>query len=275
MLTTYRIPITKMASDEEVMDWDCLEALDIPLLASCLRYVRKHGILPPRFVSRGTSNARLSDKIDGAVADLLRSTIAHRLVQARRSLNLKQPLRLVFMEGFMLYAPPWTESHPLRAIEEQLDARLFLPVTRSRMKERRGNRDDYLVRTTDTSFMSHDKDSLTDREKRREDDPSTLQDDQWQANMKIWHDPPNFVDEVVWPNYVANHLWIFAPDHVDLSNASTSSMSKMEMVDLVGEGSYTRKDTGVTVAPGNGEASVVELLEWAVDEVLKIIEAGK
>lgn len=254
------------------MDWDCIEALDISLLASCLRYVREHGTLPPRFRRENETKVKLGFGVDSTTADKLRSMIARRLVQARRSHGLKQPLRLVFLEGFLLYAPPGAAPHPLRAVEKELDARLFLPVTLSRMKKRREKRDDYLITDTDPSSTSQDK-KASQEGKHEEDHASAPQKENYLANAKTWHDPPNYVEELVWPSYVAHHIWLLGPPNIEWTNPPCS-MSRAQKAELVGEGAHTRQDTGVIVAPRNGEAPIAELLEWAVDEVLKVIEAG-
>ena len=93
------------------------------------------------------------------------------------------PLRLCFLDGFLLYAPtraPSTPSatatataSPLARVASQLDVKLFLRTSRARAVQRRAARDGYV----------------------------TLEG--------FWRDPPGYVERVVWPGYARAHAWLF------------------------------------------------------------------
>lgn len=68
----------------------------------------------------------------------------------------------------------------------------------------------------------------------------------------FWEDPPGYVDSVVWPNYVADHAWMFEGGHV--------------------EGRFNERaldEAGICVlkdAPVDADMEVV--LAWVVDTIL-------
>ena len=63
----------------------------------------------------------------------------------------------------------------------------------------------------------------------------------------FWEDPPGYVDEVVWPNYLREHAWMFEGGDVD-QGALTEEVGRQ----------------GIFVGPGKGEKGMGELLDWAV-----------
>ena len=66
----------------------------------------------------------------------------------------------------------------------------------------------------------------------------------------FWEDPEGYVDEVVWPNYVREHKWMFENGDVDQGG----------LVDEV-------QKEKVLVAPGKGEQSMADILRWSVETI--------
>ncbi|KAL9116736.1 MAG: hypothetical protein Q9187_006737 [Circinaria calcarea] len=74
----------------------------------------------------------------------------------------------------------------------------------------------------------------------------------------FWEDPPGYVDEVVWPNYVEEHGFLFEGGDV--------------------EGKVNEKvvsDLGIRVCPGEGEWSMEEVLVWAVEAVKEALSEDR
>ena len=72
----------------------------------------------------------------------------------------------------------------------------------------------------------------------------------------FWADPPGYIEEVVWPNYERAHKWMFEGGNCNDGNVKSH-------VD------------GIEVAPGKGEKSMKELLDWAVEVILKQVGEGE
>jgi nicotinamide/nicotinate riboside kinase len=71
----------------------------------------------------------------------------------------------------------------------------------------------------------------------------------------FWVDPPGYVEDVVWSNYAQEHAWMFEGGDADSG----------KLVVLV-------KQEGVLVAPGNGDAKMVDLMAWGIERVKQVIE---
>lgn len=95
----------------------------------------------------------------------------------------REEVRLCILDGFLLYPDPHNSTDPgmvaLReGVAEKLDLRLFLPVAREKMLERRGRRTGYV----------------------------TLEG--------FWEDPEGYVEDVVWVNYVRDCGWMFEAEEM-------------------------------------------------------------
>jgi nicotinamide/nicotinate riboside kinase len=120
---------------------------------------------------------------------------------------------ICILDGFLLYSDPARRSIP-RSITDLLDLKLFVRSNYERTKTRREARKGYV----------------------------TLEG--------FWEDPEGYVDEVVWPNYIAEHKWMFEGRDVD-----------------DGEVAERVQEEGILVAPGKGEMSIGELLLWSVETI--------
>ncbi|EDN03798.1 conserved hypothetical protein [Histoplasma mississippiense (nom. inval.)] len=257
-----QIPVTTTSSGKRVQDWDTVEALDIRQLVSALSYVRSRGVLPPRLKSKEDLNEVTGSGVD---EDTIRR-IRHRVTRTMETILLSTksetdslPLSLVFLEGFLLYAPPGDENHPLRAVHDSIQVPLFLPATYSVLKKRREGRTGY-VTIGPAPTPKLDEDKFNDDDKRSAE-PSTYgigdieDDNEPMPHQNFWTDPPGYVDDIVWPRYIADHQWLLLPD-------PSIPRGEDELKEAVGEGEYIKEDAGVLVAPGEGGANMTELLEW-------------
>lgn len=188
------------------------------------------------------------------------------------------PLRLCFLDGFLLYAPtraPSTPSatatataSPLARVASQLDVKLFLRTSRARAVQRRAARDGYV----------------------------TLEG--------FWRDPPGYVERVVWPGYARAHAWLFEGGVVEGGRLDAGVLRREGIRALVvkkrrrRKGEEEKEERGVGGGrhsqrvggeEGRGEGvkeeeeeeeeeveeedvEFGEVLEWAVDVVMRELE---
>ncbi|KAL4792146.1 hypothetical protein BDV19DRAFT_381079 [Aspergillus venezuelensis] len=270
-----KIPSVTLPSGKEIQDWDCLGALDIPFLSSALAYVHDKGHLPPRLRSKEDLNdVSPNSGVDESLVEELRRSVAERLSSLALS-DKWQSATIALLEGFLLYAPGKDtkdgKRHGLRDVHDQIDVRFFLPAPYDLVKERREARSGYVTigpvpelpqrsSTADAKDEGGEKGKEVDLEK--EDD---------RPPQNFWTDPPGYVDDIVWPRYVRDHAWLLLPEDGSVESL-VSVEGNEELVRKVGQGVNVRMDAEVTVAPGQGALPMADLLEWAVDEVLKYME---
>ncbi|GFF26961.1 nicotinamide riboside kinase [Aspergillus udagawae] len=272
-----RIPYTTTSSGKTVQDWDTVEAIDVPFMASALSYVRQHGRLPPRLKSKED----LNEASDSGVSD---ETIAQLQRQVSEKLQQVGPVlvgdgekrTVVFFEGFLLFSPPEAEvrEHVLRPVHEQIDVRLFLPAPYDYVKNRRERRSGYVtIGPAPVPPLPHRGSSASDDVKQHVD----LEAEDDAPPQNFWTDPPGYVDDIVWPRYVRDHAWLLLPesglDNDRYQNARNSDID--ELVRIVGQGTNVRTDAGVAVAPGKGALPMADVLKWAIEEVMKPLEMAE
>jgi len=71
----------------------------------------------------------------------------------------------------------------------------------------------------------------------------------------FWEDPPGYVDEVVWPNYVKDHRFLFEDNHVEKE-------LKEEVC----------RNIGIHGMPRRAEGNMTDCVEWAVGVLEKAIK---
>ncbi|OJD17331.1 hypothetical protein AJ78_02569 [Emergomyces pasteurianus Ep9510] len=271
-----QIPVTTTSSGKRVQDWDTLGALDIRQLVAALSYVRSRGTLPPRLISKEDLNEATDSGVSEDTIRRVRGEITRRMeaMFSTKSDNGSTSLSLAFLEGFLLYAPPEDENHPLRSVHDNIHVPLFLPATYSVLKERREGRTGYVTigpAPTPQPVENNDNGDNDDNNQSRSTESGAdgigniEEDDEPLPHQNFWTDPPGYVDDIVWPRYIADHRWLLLPDP-DIPR------NEEELKEAVGEGGHVRKDAGVLVAPGKGGADMTELLEWGVREVLRVVE---
>ena len=189
---------------------------------------------------------------------------------------------LVFMEGFLLYAPPEgyeykstakdgaltasvrdehypTDHGVLRPVHAQIGLPLFLPAAYTTVKQRREGRSGYVTigpapepPTPTTTLPPQNAQEKGEIDLEGEDD---------RPPQNFWTDPPGYVDDIVWPRYVRDHAWL-------LIGGDDTDEGEGDIVARVGQGVDVREDVGVRVAPGMGAVGMEVVLRWAVEEVL-------
>ncbi|OAQ91246.1 nicotinamide riboside kinase 1 [Purpureocillium lilacinum] len=171
-------PASQLPRKNGFVDWDCAEAIDVPALADALSYVREHASLPPDLTTRhGRQDQEFINgcSIHPSVISELQHTVRSSLPPPTMTTTPSPPPRVCIVEGFLLYGPLMTALEPL------LDVKCFVRASRARVTARRRDRDAYMCA-------------------------------RWEG---FWPDPPGYVDEVVWPNYVRAHAWMFEAGDVE------------------------------------------------------------
>ncbi|PLN85178.1 hypothetical protein BDW42DRAFT_191018 [Aspergillus taichungensis] len=283
-----RIPYTTTKTGQTIQDWDTAAAIDIPLFTASLAYVRAHGSLPPRLTSIQDQNEVRESGVSGDVICKLREGVRGRLLsrsfsgpsseqRQQQKGGQKTERVVVFLEGFLLYAAPGCPA-PMRDVHSQIDVGLFLPAPYDRVKERRESRTGYATigaqPDVDPAVAEGGGQSGGGGEgKVHEDGEKELREGEaYEPPQNFWTDPPGYVDDVVWPRYVRDHTWLLLPEGGE--GRFTGEEDDEELVRRVGQGVDVRSDAGVVVAPGRGEKSMVEVLEWAVEEVMNYLLSG-
>lgn len=175
-------------------DWDCIESIDKQLLLRALQHIKAHGELPPDLESKEDQNSVGDVELDHDALETLKEDVK----------KLPISTTVAIIDGFLLYTPP------LEMVYRLIDIRLFLPVTRQLMLERRAARTGYV----------------------------TLEG--------FWQDPPGYVEKVVWPNYAADHAYLFRKGDVE----GELDEKQIEALDL-------------HVAPKEAMQNMTKCLQWA------------
>ncbi|KAE8146006.1 hypothetical protein BDV25DRAFT_144114 [Aspergillus avenaceus] len=268
-----KIPYTKTPSGELIQDWDTIGAIDVSFLTSALAYVREHGRLPPRLTSIQDRNETSESGVSDEIVDQLRGDVAGRLRALSQGAGTVSSV--AFLEGFLLYSPPLEEeggrrdeSHVLRSVHEKIDVRMFLPAPYDAVKARRENRSGYA-----TSGPAPGVSEEVCRGEKGEEGGGEvdLEGEDDRPLQNFWTDPPGYVDDVVWPRYVQDHSWLLLTEGQSLRCGALEADSR-EWIRKVGQGVNVRTDAGVTVAPGQGNKPMVDILKWAVEEVMSYLE---
>lgn len=70
----------------------------------------------------------------------------------------------------------------------------------------------------------------------------------------FWEDPPGYVDDIVWPNYVQDHAFLFVDGNVEGDIDSEAC-----------------KTLNLEVMPADGMADMTKCLDWACDIVQRAV----
>lgn len=112
-------------------------------------------------------------------------------------------------------------SEEMRNIRDLFDVKIFLRTDYTTAKQRRENRTGYV----------------------------TLEG--------FWEDPPGYVDNVVWPNYVSDHAFMF-------ENGDVEGTLREDVL----------KDMAIETVPEEARESMTESVQWAVDVVDEALGKG-
>ena len=208
--------MVKTPSGRELHDWDCVDSLDLNLLESTLKHIRQHGSSPPELYSKEDQNEVSGSHVSESAVEALKASAESWL--AGLKLMDEAEIRICILDGFLLFSDPSLPLIP-KSIRELFDVKLFLRSTYAVTKARREARKGYV----------------------------TLEG--------FWEDPEGYVDEIVWPNYVKAHAWMFENGDVD-HGALRPDVDR----------------EGIIVGPGKGDVEMEQVLKWGCHTLQKEVE---
>jgi nicotinamide/nicotinate riboside kinase len=233
----------------QFQDWDCVESLDLDLTGRTLQFVKNEGRLPARGTdesegdgedwgeSKEDQNSVGPVSLPEGLLDELRKDLEHWWADLKSSSptsTAERPadIRLCILDGFLLYPNPASADPDLQKLQtsvtDHLALKLMLLASRDQTITRRTRRTGYV----------------------------TLEG--------FWEDPPGYVEDVVWPNYVKDAAWLMRDDGD--GSAESKELSMLDVDERVAEKAEIR------VAPGRGQAGLGELLKWTVGELKGAVE---
>ncbi|KAK3314937.1 putative nicotinamide riboside protein [Apodospora peruviana] len=290
-------PEEQLPIKEGLADWDCPEAISIPDMENALSHIRSTGTFPVSLLltttttstsstssSTTTTNTNPTSKISGRPSlshrhnhgcHLTLTTASSSIIPPPSSDQKCSPSYPLIQPGFPLKQPisskedkntigqcpvssaqidaakskvsAWLApnqpgalifSRPLKVclldgfllyspdhlptIMPLIDIKLFLLVSRAKATQRREARDGYV----------------------------TLEG--------FWTDPPGYVDKIVWPNYAAEHAWLF-------ENANVEDETKLDKEKMQRYGIEAQTGKGLDIDFG-------ETLHWAVETIMHELE---
>lgn len=99
--------------------------------------------------------------------------------------------------------------------------------------------------------------------------------EKWLADLQNREDPPGYVDKIVWPNYVADHAWLFEDGDVEgvFKEGILAERDLRVFGEKWKENNQARKN-GEERGPEEGRNSDVDvgielLLRWLVDLLME------
>jgi len=127
-------PENELPSKHGQLDWDCVEAIDIDSMKSCLEHIQQHGEFPPTLESKEDKNSVGNCPVSESYIESQKSLVKEWL--SKHSLPNK---KIFILDGFLLYTPSLTTIQPY------LSLKLFLRVTYAKAKARREARSGYVT----------------------------------------------------------------------------------------------------------------------------------
>lgn len=93
----------------------------------------------------------------------------------------------------------------------------------------------------------------------------------------FWEDPEGYVEDVVWPNFGADHGWLFGATMLGNGDGGDADVREMgeEIWKAIDEGRVdgdVARRNGISIGPGSGEVGLEEILGWAVERLREIVE---
>ena len=199
-------------------DWDCIESISLKDLIGALTHIKTHGDLPSDFKSK-------EDKNDVGECLVPESCITELKLQVNEwidNLSLNHFIRTgrsLPLRICILEGFLLYSPH-LKALQECIDIKLFLRVGYENMRVRREARSGYVMLEG------------------------------------FWKDPPAYVEKIVWPNYVANHQWMF--EHNDVEGKLDEAALRSSCIE--------------TPTYDITELDMETILSWAVKTLMRSLE---
>ncbi|PHH82824.1 hypothetical protein CDD82_4696 [Ophiocordyceps australis] len=128
-------PESELPYRSGLLNWDCVQAIDVSAMADALSYIRQHAAFPPTLHSKEDRNSVGKCPVPASLIAALKARVDASL-PPDHALR-RGALRLCLLDGFLLYAPS------VAALKPYLDIKFFLRASRANAKLRREARDGY------------------------------------------------------------------------------------------------------------------------------------
>jgi nicotinamide/nicotinate riboside kinase len=274
------VPTVTVSSEafgtRDLQDWDCVGSLDLPLFEHTLTHLLEHGALPWDSVSKEDQNSvgeshvskrdveAWKERMTAWLDDLAKKTHpAHPSSSTsgpddkgggndhEDGSNNNREVRIYIVDGFLLYPrpPPTSASAPASASGAPSTTTTITSTTTSPHSPDELNRLYALTHSVmhPKLFIPSTRDQTLARRAARSG---------YVTLEGFWTDPPGYVEDLVWPNYIRYHSWMYAGGNVD--------------AEVFDEAVCARE--GISVCPGGGHWDMHRVLEWAVGRVKQAVE---
>ncbi|KAI1007587.1 hypothetical protein K3495_g632 [Podosphaera aphanis] len=131
-------PEVEIPVRDDLQDWDCADALNLPAIVETLQHVRSNGSLCPATESKEDMNEVSSPLVPESTIAALKEKVAAWTAPGQPGhILLTKPMYL--FEGFLMY------SHSTSMLWPYLDLKIFLQVSYAAAKARREGRNGYVT----------------------------------------------------------------------------------------------------------------------------------
>ena len=120
-------------------DWDCVAAIDIPLLLRALTHVKDNGTLPEWLDSKEAGNEVGEDDVRLETLEKWRERVEKWFEERRANGRDHGEKRLVVVDGFLLF------GESVREVRDALDIKILLRASFEKAKARREKRSGYVT----------------------------------------------------------------------------------------------------------------------------------
>ncbi|CAL3973570.1 hypothetical protein PZA11_005773 [Diplocarpon coronariae] len=207
-------PETDLPTKHGFLDWDCAEAISVPDIVKSLEHIHEEGTFPPDLNSKEDQNSVGKCPVSDDTIAALKARVSTWTEPGNPGHGiLKDSKKAVRLCMFDGFL---LYSKALQPVQPQIDVKLFLRASHAKAKARREARTGYV----------------------------TIEG--------FWEDPPGYVDQIVWPNYVEDHAWMFQGGDVEGS-------LKKEVLE----------EWNIQSPDGEPDKDMETTLKWAVDVLME------
>ena len=188
-----------------IQDWDCAEAIDVKKLVAALKRLKASETVQAVLDGVASTEIPEVEGAESAVNEVVLNRLRSELMAWEAEMRLNNQ---VWERPPLLFIDGFLLfGETVCKIREQLDIKILLRSTYEDSKRRRSDRKGI--------YITHEG---------------------------YWEDPPGYFDQIVWPNYVKNHQFLFLNENTE--GPVNDDMSKSLDIDVVpGMGMKTLEET--------------------------------
>ena len=205
----FYFPDSQIPMRGDLQDWDCAEAIDVKKLVAALKRLKAGESVEA--VHDGVASTEIPEEEVKGVKAAIDEEALERLKNdvAAWEKNLKSERKDWARSPLVIIDGFLLFGDSVREIRDELDIKILLRSTYEDSKQRREARSGY------------------------------------NTHEGYWEDPPGYFDDIVWPNYVKNHEFLFQGSNVQgpVNEAASESV-------------------GIEVVPGMGQKTLGETLKY-------------